>query len=592
MTTLLSLEEKPALRYLLPLFPKSLAVFTEDNFWFNPLEPVKGVKSHRRTLEAVADTFSFETELRLPSSILFADACMEECQRRKTLENSGNNPCIKDVFERLKRKNFHALDRRKRSWESLIHRLGDIINSMPTMCVSKGIPIEHIDSENCVIELNGAPRPTRRFVFACALNRLYRYREAKQLRGESVEPKLIIIDEASTVFPASIGPDSTSSFDDILTYGRERKLQVLALTQYVKNSQISSSLVENTQIKILLGGLGDASTYWEFGKTLGATKEEIEDMARHRTPGQGYASDYRVGHPFRFTFPDTSYLKKQPVSQELIRERVEEALKSIKIIPPVHPDWRPGLPFEWKPEQNTSKQEPAQKPETQKKENIKAKISISEDAQKTLKYWVEKQQQAFAPGGKPLSLLGLHHGFDALSISGGSQRCQIIKELEHLRLGVQHLIRVGKGTPAVLEITERGWELLGINKPALKGKGGWLHQYLSLVVKQRLEHDGYRAEIEGSLCDRESGLKQCDVLARHHETGDALAVEIGISSPQQEILNAKQDILGQTPADKLLVCGINSKMLRIIEQKFAECPELQPVMNKIEFSLVGRFFQK
>ena len=86
------------------------------------------------------------------------------------------------------------------------------------------------------------------------------------------------------------------------------------------------------------------------------------------------------------------------------------------------------------------------------------------------------------------------------------------------------------------------------------------------------------------------GHKQVDLLCRN-ASGGLFGVEIAISSPQQEVQNACQDLLGATPVDELLVCCTTNKMLKKVKAALDACQDLESVRDKITMCLAGRFFE-
>jgi len=589
-----SFERKPALRYLSPHFP--IYVFTEHTFKYGIAQPVPGVDL-MRVIESRLEILSAELEFRSPTRNLLMDIFFEEFARRATLKGSNNYPSMLDIRDALHRKRFIALDRNKRSQESADNRLGGLFRSLPDVFgdVSVGFPIEVLDEINFSLELVNVAADVRRILYSWILNDLYMYREAAQLKGLRLAPKSLIFDEASDVFSRRLEEDGSTEhyFSELLTMGRERGLQVIALTQYGSKDDISHALLDNSQVKMILGGLGRADTYAEFGANLGATKAQIEYMLRHSSPGTGYAKDYRYGYPFRFEWPFIPF-KDTVIHEYMIQRRLCEILPRLPVTPRVHPQWRSGRPFDWYPGQDDNRPPTATQaaPETARAETDTKKpdVEISTEALDLLQYWAEQQKTQLGRDGDPRLLLGMDKGFKHLKISSRRKWAALPKELGAAGLATLHYVRVGKGTRAVLEITERGWAFLCIPRVLLKGKGGWFHQYLARVISWVMDQRGYTCTVEGRLQDAAGMFKQVDVLCRHRATGEVLGIEIGLHSPEQEKRNALQDLTGPAPVDRLIVCSPTNKVLDPIRAAILGCDELHHVVGKIEFMCVGDLY--
>ena len=184
--TFLSLEKKPAARYLLPYTaPGKLVIFDSQTLLYSFLQPIEGVRDYRGLLERRLDIFCVETEIRSPSRFLLMEVCLRECEKRGVLSgNSDDYPAPAEICEALKRLRFSGLDRRSRYRESLLNRLSGLLISCPEILnCRQGIPIHELDRINSAIELPNVASDVRRLLFSWLLNDLYVYRETAQLQG-------------------------------------------------------------------------------------------------------------------------------------------------------------------------------------------------------------------------------------------------------------------------------------------------------------------------------------------------------------------------------------------------------------------------
>lgn len=392
--------------------------------------------------------------------------------------------------------------------------------------------------------------------------------------------KHICMDEAYELFSAALeGSDAvqTHQMNTICELARERGIHLIAFSQYPAG--IAKSVSENFPVKMIVGALGDESSYRPFGESLGMDKDMQQDARTHKTPGLVYVSDYRCKAAFRCVVPDVSFLKARPVSQETVRDSARRFLDSIQ---------DQIVPFKPSPRQPHPRQ-PSNRPSAHSTAPA-TEHPISEDAHALLQLEAERHTLALTKHGDPRLLIGLKPIFEQLRITSGTRKKALDKELTDAGMWRSWPLRVGKYTYSVHEVTQRGWALLNLPPPQLSGKGSWFHQYLVRLIEHCQRAQGRLCTVEGRLKDK-AGFKQADVLVQDPDSGSTIAYEVPLSRPAKEVENAKQDIL-EAGVDRVVFACPVSATAKQVKKAIDRCPDLKPVRDRMQVTLVSNILKE
>ncbi len=594
---IISFERKPLLRYLAPYFP--VYVFTEKTFRFGISQPIPGMDL-QRSIESRIDILAGSLLFEVPTKNLIRSVALYELQKRETLNGSGNYPALSQIHRALQGWKLHALSREKRSQETACNRIDGMLKALGDIfSVATGFLADVLNQISFSLELPQCNPEYRRLLVSMVMNEIFQYRFTLWQRGIPLELLTVIIDEISEIASrhleaTSITQGNQSTLTELFTMGRELKIRIIALSQSGGKEDVSHALLDNTGVKVLLGGTGSADVLAEFTKTLGCNDpEHVAYMNTHRDPGTGFVNDIHYPHPFHFEFPYLPF-KDIGVSEELIQARLAEILPRMKVTDPKPRWWRKGMPVDVQPSQQTSDDAQQASPAPSNAPMPKTQtsdIQLPQDAMNLLRALVQREIKALSKGGNPQTLAGLRSIWDDLKVSSGRAKKALMTQLSQANLIVEHLIRRGRSNISLVEITDRGWALAGKFQPKLPGKGKWLHRVVARAISDYQTARGWSCDVEGRLTSSApSGAKQADILCRTPE-GSLVAIEIALSIPfSKEISNAKLDLIGTTPVDKLIFIATTTAMLDKVKKAIEITSEIQHVADRITYQLAGEYF--
>lgn len=598
--SIISFEPKPWLQYLAPYF--HIYTFSPKTYRFGIAQPVSGIDL-QRIIDSRIDVLAGSLLFEIPTKNLIRAGTFYELQKRETLNGSGNYPSLSDLLRTIQGWRIPALSRDKRSQETACNRLDGMLKALGDIFnVATGFPVEILNNISFSLELPHCNPEYRRALVSLISNEILQYRLMLWEKHAVLDPLYLFFDEASEVASrhletTSVTQGNQSTLTQLLTMGRELNIRVVTLNQYGSEEDVSHAVLENSGVKILLGGTGRADVLDRFAAILGCKDvEHIEYMRTHRDPGTGYANDIHYPYPFHFSFPYLPF-KEHPVSNALIQARLAEILPRMQVTDPKPRWWRKGMPVDVQPPQQTP--DNAQQPD-QKSSNVppqsspKTKtpdIQLPQDAMDLLKALAQREICALSREGDPRTLAGLTAIWGKLNVNSGRAKKALMTQLSQAHLVVEHTIRRGRSNISLVEITDRGWALAGKYRPHLPGKSGWLHRILTRALTDCQTAKGWTCDVEGRLTSSApSGAKQADVLCRTPD-GNLIAVEIALTLPfDKEISNAKLDLLGETPVDKLIFIATTTAMLDRVKTAIETAAELQPVLDRITYQLAGEFF--
>lgn len=174
--------------------------------------------------------------------------------------------------------------------------------------------------------------------------------------------------------------------------------------------------------------------------------------------------------------------------------------------------------------------------------------------------------------------------FEKLEINSGSKQAKVKKQLIQQNLIVDHKLQAGKTFVSVWEPTDKAYELVGIQKPRHRSKGGYLHQFIAHRIKEWAEKQGYKVDVEFFLDNN----KAVDLALR--KPNELVFVEIAVSPPlEKEVANILKDMSTELVPDRLLMVATDGKAKKELAQLVQGENQLDCVRNKIEISLAGAY---
>lgn len=174
--------------------------------------------------------------------------------------------------------------------------------------------------------------------------------------------------------------------------------------------------------------------------------------------------------------------------------------------------------------------------------------------------------------------------FEHAGITSGSTQSQLKKLALRYELIREHKLQMKRTKASVWEPLEKAYQVVGLEKPALKSKGGFLHQFIAHHVKTWAQKQGYKAEIEAMLADG----KAVDLLL--DDGNERVVVEIAVSLPlEKELSNIRKDFSSNPAPSGLIMVVTDSKANKHLEQLIASDETTAPYRNKIQIKLAGKF---
>ncbi len=510
------------LRYMLEHFPDVKIVILERKQEFTELTRLPGVKFHLVDLAhlrlnvlrpplGVPHTMwlSIFSQLAIDHlDILVASAGFIVAQARDLLaerccldDHARPHPHLRDLHEFIESRKYPAMSRFARHQETVLNRLETVLDAFPGVFeCDVGLDAPTLLRENMLILLHGIPNLTHQdFLVGLLSAQLFLYRIITE--GHQAELRnLLVLDEAANLFRRQQEiRDKPCFMSSFLAQARAYGIGVIAASQ--SGSDLSHALMANTATKLLVGGFERGEDLRDFLRTRPTSREHHDLLLSIRERGHAFAADPRhdslieciVDRPTDLPAPLQGEEVPQ-VATECARElgwEDAEALAQPEASTPLE-DERPDDPAAGHPHQ------PVPTDSQPGRDQLELLRSIAE------RPFITLRDRAAALGVKATRLKSR------------------VESLEAIGLVRRYSVPLGRGRPRDLfEITHEGCETLGVPKPAMKGKGRYLHQWYQLQISEFFREQGYRTEIEGGADD-----KLVDLVATKLPDGDTIAIEI------------------------------------------------------------------
>lgn len=179
---------------------------------------------------------------------------------------------------------------------------------------------------------------------------------------------------------------------------------------------------------------------------------------------------------------------------------------------------------------------------------------------------------------------GVATRYSRLGLSGSAgDRLKDKMEREGL-VGVHRMNLSGRGGQTVhLELTDKAYQVLGIERPGKRGIGDFEHRLLQRTIKRKMEGLGYRCSLEGQLRNG----KLVDVLAVKDGRVVGIEVEMRVSAHIAD--NIEKDLAGGV--DMLHIVTPDMKVMRSVGKSLRR-ESVRDLRGKVEVTVISRFLKE
>lgn len=144
----------------------------------------------------------------------------------------------------------------------------------------------------------------------------------------------------------------------------------------------------------------------------------------------------------------------------------------------------------------------------------------------------------------------------------------------------------GKSRIVFWDPTPKAFELLGIDQPDNKPNPGYLHRAGSKHIEIYAKENGFKVFPEWRLAND----RYVDLMIQKNSQG-MVFIEVGMSSAQNELENAVNDLSTDVIPDRLIMACKDTKMKKQLERLIQSDSRLDTYRKRIEVVLAGKFIQ-
>lgn len=526
---LLILERKQEFTELLNLAP-DMYVLDANTLAFNPLLPPPGIELSKY-LGVFSEIMINQLDIReASSSFLVTHAQIHIEERKKKGEPYPTLGTLRAFIAQLP---YKALSKDGNQKETVLNRLNNLSFHFPAMFTStQPIDIEKLINNHCLILLHDITHSTiQNFLMSLLMAQAFLYRKLCQGLQDSLT-NLIVFDEASGLFRRRAElQDHVPFIADLVQTARGYGIGLIAASQY--STDLAHSLLANAGTRMMVGNFGKTEDTDKFLKLRGCSPEHRQYVVTHPEVGKAFIADKRWPHVVEcnMTLPDMP----PPVPMDELKDRMEESAKFFAIEP--KSVIKPAPPVE-----QTIQPEPDSAPQ----------LATESRDTRVLKHIYENHFVTVAQRSKEL-------GIPSVTLQ------KEIEKLERKNLIIRYPVhsRPSGRPPELLEIMPAGLALIGMPpRPAMKGKGSYLHQFYQLCVSQHFKAQGYKVKIEG-MADR----KLIDVIAeKPGEECIAIEIELQQKRNPDHIVENLNNCLAARRITQTLCLAPTNKEIREVEK--------------------------
>jgi hypothetical protein len=287
----------------------ALTVFPEFVYWqlhdfaINLLQPPPGV-SIENWLSVLGEIKGNYLDLRIAARGLFISVALTLYEEWVNGERALF-PTLEDVYVCLRQKSIPLMSHLARYRESLENRLQMLLLTCgKSICSHRVMIWNEFSQGNWAVNLVGLPTDIQNFIISSIISQILLHRISNNLRSNKLEV-LFVLDEAGPLFKRWYEQqEGTYWLSQCLAQAREYGVGFLVANQGL--SDLSHSLIANTNTKILVGGAGLGSDYDTFASAVSLTPEQKEYLKANLGKGIACVKDPRYPYAFMLVIPKIS----------------------------------------------------------------------------------------------------------------------------------------------------------------------------------------------------------------------------------------------------------------------------------------------
>ncbi len=266
------------------------------DFYTNWIMPPLGMPL-RPWINILGEIMGNFLDIRIAGRSMVADKILWLCQERNS-EVTGIYPTLQELHRLLTNLTIPMPSHEARYRETVVNRLQGLFAAFGDhICSRRLMNWNAYINGDWAISLAGIPTDLQNLFISVEVARILLYRIHNNLRSRELAG-LFVFDEASSIFKKwHENAEGTYLLTDYLAQAREFGLGFLISTQTISN--LASSVLANTSIKVMVGGAGLGTDYDVFASSVGLTPEQKEFLKHNSTPGFACAKDPR--YQFAFT---------------------------------------------------------------------------------------------------------------------------------------------------------------------------------------------------------------------------------------------------------------------------------------------------
>jgi len=515
----IAIDFKRDYRHLIRL-EENVLVFDSDTFRINPLQPPKGTKPktwlHHFT-NIFCESFFAETPVAAKSALLELLPLLYEKIRVERGEDCY--PTLFDLADTIdqviKRKGLEiSQPNRLVTIQSRLRPLLSISGSL--FDCQKGYPLEELMKRNVVLEFQGLASEFQDFLVNLVFYSVFLF-QFNQPRPGCLKTALIF-DEAKAVMSRTKA-SGNSIISTLLSQSREMGLAAICADQMP--SELRHALLANV-FSIMTLSLSARRDQAEMATAIGLNSEQRDWMHRLKI-GQGI-----VRMADRYSWPFLIQIPKVEIEKNVTDWEVEENNQR----------WLKNLSFESGTIESVAEinTESNPKPATAEETPISAAPDTEECNEPEIPCNLTQELYEFILHIKDHPFLNMTERYKELDLTSykGNKLSSIL-----LERGLCSEVRIkssGKGRPKkYLALTKAAIEHFGPQNLG-KGHGGFIHRYYQHRLQDVFKQQGYQPVPEAWL-----GGKAVDI-GLFCDGKPAIAVEIGLSDTNQELINFRKDL--------------------------------------------------
>jgi hypothetical protein len=536
-------------------------------------------------------TFFAEVDMRFPSLSYKREVVNDLCNEwGYTGLAEQSCPNLRDVYEAYRKRKHHGFSELARYKERGESRISGILQSSGNIFrCHYGIDFKKLWNRNFIIELDGLYPDVKKLIKSLFLahNYLPKQEDKNCFDGHQ---HLIVIDEGQELFTRKNELHEILPFyDKFIAVARESQTGLAIGSQIY--SDLSLNIRSNTCTKIATGFV-DYNDLNEFCQSIGIVDQEQKSyLGSILKPGTALVSTHKYPKPFLINVPylgldfDVSddevlerlYNNVDDLYHESEAQQVKEAIRIQRGIP------ASAIAYLCQPKKEDTA--PSQASEAQKEHEIPVNVNNNIDANSIIEELSLRALRSLASNNN--SNMTQTRLLKSAGIVHGSRQKKVKQSVKARGLIEEHEIWKGRTRLIFWELTPKAYKLLGLNPPQENSNPGFLHQAITKHIEIYARKKGYEVHREWRL----SNNRYVDVMIEKKEPREVVFLEIGMSSAENELNNAINDLSSEIIPNKLVLACKDKTMKKSLEKLIESESKLENHKAIIEVVLAGNFIQ-